>query len=403
MTTSKKHPKHTDAWKAAEWDYESLQAEAMMPFLGRPPSSDEITEQLADIVRACPKFYPAVLELGLRKLADGGGAAGEQRISEGFQLLLELADPKQLDDELDALIEHLENLWRYDLSRRCLEVAVERHPRKAALRDSLARALAELEDLEGAVQQVSQAVAFAPRNPCFRANLGLYHLMAGNADEARLHLTAAQRRDPDNEAIQGNLKIADYISEHGGDFFDYLLRPVDEDEFKRLDDEGDVEALDARSASYNSSRLEAFARSLARDTDKRPQCAKTMNTLMKFLSFVERVANMAGFLYERLAFVHTHFDAIMHKFIFKFGDVDRQMIEDICGCLVEYYGFLARSCLVSTSHFKRFQRTVRERKKPLIEKMKRYNQIRHDDDLPEHEKEAIREELFEGDHVWPHI
>jgi hypothetical protein len=35
--------------------------------------------------------------------------------------------------------------------------------------------------------------------------------------------------------------------------------------------------------------------------------------------------------------------------------------------------------------------------------MHRYNEIRHDDSISEEEKEDIREELFEGDHVWPFI
>jgi hypothetical protein len=39
----------------------------------------------------------------------------------------------------------------------------------------------------------------------------------------------------------------------------------------------------------------------------------------------------------------------------------------------------------------------------LLEKMERYNAIRHDQDLDEDEKEEIRAELFEGDHLWPFI
>jgi len=40
-------------------------------------------------------------------------------------------------------------------------------------------------------------------------------------------------------------------------------------------------------------------------------------------------------------------------------------------------------------------------KKELIGKMQRYNAIRHNNDLDEEEKEAIRDELFDGDHAWP--
>ena len=165
----------------------------------------------------------------------------------------------------------------------------------------------------------------------------------------------------------------------------------------------DVEQLDHLCGAYNHDRLEAFGQWMAADADKRSRCAVMLATLTSFFDFVDRVANMAGLLNERLAFVHRHFDAIMHKFIFKFGDVDRKMIAEICGSLLEYYGFLAQHGLVSAEELKPFQKLVRSRKKVLIEKTERYNEVRHDDALDEDEKEAIREELFGDDHAWPHL
>jgi tetratricopeptide (TPR) repeat protein len=396
-------PKGTDAWEAAEWEYSSLHATRMMPLPGMSPSPDELTEGLAEIVRTCPKFYPAVLELGIRKLARGAGAAEEKRILKGVRLMLEVGDPEHLDEEIGLLIDNLENIWRYDVAKRCLELLVERHPQKALFRDYLAHDLAKLGDVTAALHQANQAVAMAPDNPFFRCNLGLFHLMAGSADEARTHLTAAHRLDPDNEVTRGNLVILDYISEHGGNFFDYLLRPVDEDEIAGLEDEEDFEDLDHLCNSYNGDRMAAFGQNLACDADKRARCADTIGTLTIFFDFVDQVANMAGFLNERLAFVHQHFNAIMHKFIFKFGDVDRAMIEDVCGSLLEYYGFLERAGLVPSDELEEFQTLVRSSKQELLEKMERYNEIRHNDDVDEEQKEAIREKLFEGDHAWPHL
>ena len=112
---------------------------------------------------------------------------------------------------------------------------------------------------------------------------------------------------------------------------------------------------------------------------------------------------MAGFLNERVAFVHEHFDAIMHKFIFKFGDVDRTMIADVCDLCWSITAFSRDRRLVPANELERFQKRVGSRKKGLIEKMERYNEVRHDEDVDEDEKEAIREELFGGDHAWPHI
>ena len=107
-------------------------------------------------------------------------------------------------------------------------------------------------------------------------------------------------------------------------------------------DDDDSEELDRLCDAYNRDRLTAFGLSLIRDKQRRSRAADMMSTLKTFFAFVDRVANVVGFLNERILFVHRHFDAIMHKFIFKFGDVDRPMIEDICESLLEYYGFLER-------------------------------------------------------------
>ena len=42
-------------------------------------------------------------------------------------------------------------------------------------------------------------------------------------------------------------------------------------------------------------------------------------------------------------------------------------------------------------------------KEELIDKLKSYNTIRHSEDMDEDEKEAIRHELFEGDHARPFL
>lgn len=395
--------KKSDAWEAAEYAYSELHARRMMPLPGMSLSSAQVTARLASIVRACPSFYPAVLELSLRKLAAGAKGAEDERILKGLQLLLDLADPKHRDEEIESLIDNLENLCRFDLAKLCLELLVERFPQQARFRDYLGHATAKLGDVQAALGHANQAVTMAPDNPFFRCNLGWLHLTAGNVDQARTHLTAAQRLDPDNEVTQGNLVILQYITKHGGSLSDFLLRPVDEKKIERLSKKDDTEQLDRLCGAYNRDRLAAFSQWLAIDADKRSQSAAMIDTLTNFFDFVDRVANMAGLLNERIAFVHQHFDAIMNKFIFKFRDVDRKMIADVCGSLLEYYGFLAQHGLVPAEELKPFQDLVRSRKKVLIEKTERYNEVRHDDDLDEDEKEAIREELFGDDHTWPHI
>jgi hypothetical protein len=58
---------------------------------------------------------------------------------------------------------------------------------------------------------------------------------------------------------------------------------------------------------------------------------------------------------------------------------------------------------VDEAEFAGFQETVLKMKDELLDKMKRYNAVRHDPTVSEKKKEKLREELFEGDHVWPHI
>ena len=217
------------------------------------------------------------------------------------------------------------------------------------------------------------------------------------------HLLAALRLDPENATNRGNLEVQKYLARHGGDFSDYLVRPADAEEIERLSDDNDLEALGRLCATYNRDRLQAFGRHLAADEKRRGRCADVIRTLECFFDFVDRVSVMAGLLAEHIGHVHEDFEPIMHKFIFKFADVDGEMMEDLCDSLLEYYGFLARRNLVSPAAIKRFRAMVRRKRDGLIDKVERYNAIRHDDDLGDEEKEAIREDLFEGDHTWPHL
>jgi tetratricopeptide (TPR) repeat protein len=391
------------AWKTAQWEYEELVAQGMMPFFGDRLPPEEIIEQLEMIIKDCPNFYPALLDLELRKLAAGGNGGAERRLEEGFYHLLELAEPEHMEEELDNLIENLEKLWRFDLSSRFLKVLVERHPRNASFQDSLAHATARTGDVNGALHYVDKAVELEPENPHFRSNQGWLHMMAGNLEEAREALEAAAGLDPVNEVVKGNLEIYDYLKEHGGNYFDYLLRPAERERIEQLADEEAWEEVDRLCASYNTCRFEAMAQAfLQGDEGNVSRLADKLATLREFFGFVGKV-DQDGHLNEDLAFIHEYFEPIMHKFIFKFYDIDREMIEEIYEALIEYYNFLASRKLVPFEDLKRFQKKIFAMKKKLLEKMQRYNQIRHNDDISDEEKEVIREELFEGDHVWPFL
>ena len=137
----------TDAWKAAEWQYSSIQAAMMLPFPGLARSPGEIIEELEEIARECPEFYPAVMELGLRRMAGGADGSAAEQIEMGLRLMLDVGDPQYMEEEAAALHDNLENLWRFDLCKRCLEILVERFPDKALFWDYLGNATAQLGDV----------------------------------------------------------------------------------------------------------------------------------------------------------------------------------------------------------------------------------------------------------------
>jgi tetratricopeptide (TPR) repeat protein len=219
-------------------------------------------------------------------------------------------------------------------------------------------------DVDTALLYIAKAVEMEPDNPHFRSNLGWIYLIANKMEEADKTFVDALRLDPDNEAVKGNLEIHRYLTKHGGNHLDYLLRSADKEGIDRLADEEKWEEMDKLCTSYNDCRVEAMAQALLQeDEHKRSRLADLLATLSQFFRFVQKVDQSGYMLNEDLTFIHENFKPIMHKFIFKLHDIDREMIE----------------------------------------KMQRYNMIRHNGDMDEEEKEPMREELFEGDHAWPFL
>ena len=228
--------------------------------------------------------------------------------------------------------------------------------------------------------------------------------MAGELEEAGDALRRARQLRPRDKVVKGNLRIHAYLSKHGGTYLDYLLRPLDREKMDRLADQERWDEADRLRAEYKGCRMEAFAQCMLLEAgEKRSQLPDLLGTLRAFFDFVEKVDADGVFLNEDILFVHRHFKPIMHKFIFKFGDVDHETIEGLYKALTTYYRFLSGRGLVPAAEFKQFRKTILELKGELINKMERYNTIRHDDAMDEDQKEAVLEELFEGDHAWPHI
>ena len=226
--------------------------------------------------------------------------------------------------------------------------------------------------------------------------------MAGDLDGAAPLLERAAVRDPDDEVASLRLSILEHLRDSGGTYSDYLARPADREELDRLADDEDWEAVEELCSEYNRDRLGAWiqdmlvAEDVARLTDR-------VSTLVGFFNFVSGLSQGPYLLHEYLDFFEARLEAILHKFVFKFGDVDEKMIDELHDALCSFFGCMASKGVVRPGELQDFVSGFEELKPTILDKMKRYNAVRHDPDLDEAELEAIREEIFEGDHLWPFL
>lgn len=394
----------SEKWKKAEWMFEQLCIAGMMPMFGEPLAHEEHIEQLEEIVGVCDRFYPAVIELGLRRLTAEPDGAAERRLDDGVNLMFDLAESDHLVEEFDVLVENLERLRRYDLSHRYLKTMVSQDPTNAEYRDSLALALAFLGELDAALTEIAEAVELEAGNPYYRSNQGWIQLIAGNLEEARVALDLAACFNPDDEVIQGNLQVLEWLVENGGTFWDYLLRPADISAIEELADDEEWQEVDALCEAYNSGRLEAMAvEMLGGDEEQRRRLPDLLATLRLFFGFVRECRADTYYLNDDVITMTTAFRPLMHKFIFKHSDADRALIGEICGSVLEFFAFLTAHDLVSADEYRELQSEVQRLEPELLDKAERYGEVRHDRDIDEAEMERIRDELFDGDHFWPHL
>ncbi len=136
--------------------------------------------------------------------------------------------------KIDGVVENLEDMWRFDVSRRLMEALSEHGRPKADWHDSLAYAAARLGDFEAAAKHIGAALQLRPRDKNLWSNKGLFLLMQGQLNEAVIALSKARKLAPEDPIILGNLKAHEYLTEHGGNYFDYLVRPLDREKMDEL-------------------------------------------------------------------------------------------------------------------------------------------------------------------------
>jgi tetratricopeptide (TPR) repeat protein len=290
-------------------------------------------------------------------------------IDKGFRLMMDLADPMHHAENMDGIIENLEKIWRFDISRRLLNMLADHQSLGADLLDSLAHAEARLGDLDAALLHIKEAIKLAPKDYGFWANKGWHHLMKGELKDAELALKKALQIKPKDPVASGNLTIFQYLRRHGGTYWNYLERPLDLAEIERLIDQEDDQATEL-CEDFNACRIETFAQAaLLKGGKDLSRLSDLLATLRSFFDFVAQIDSSGFFLNEDIAVISENYRAITHKFIFKYGDVDHEMMEEVWESLQAYYGFLAGRGIVVAADFEMLQKIIRETKDEFLDKI----------------------------------
>ncbi len=408
MSTQKlKNIKKTNAWKAAEWDYGEIIAEYQFPLFSERPTVETMARRMDEILETCPQYFPASLFRGQLYILEGKHELAIQHYDQGFEMMLILANKEEQITTVDNFIDFLELQLRYDLCCKYLRKFIELFPKKALFFDYLASNLAQSKNgnIEDALSIQDKAIELEPLNATFLSNQAWLNLIAGRLDEAETFLNKAFEIKPDHKHVKGNLEILEYLKKNGnGTFLDFLLRPINREELQQLDVDEDYEKLDALCNEYNECRMHAFKHILLKEGEYSAyKVSELSKTLILFFRFIDQIMNVVGFLYEDIFDVYDYFEHIMHKFFFKYRDIDDEIFDDIYNSLIIFYDFLSKHKLVGSEEYKEFVKGINGKKSTLRKKMHRYNDIRHNYEMREEEKENIRDELFEGDHLCPFL
>ena len=95
----------------------------------------------------------------------------------------------------------------YGLAERHFRAAVESNPKSNEAWLGLAASYDRLARYDLAERAYRQLLSTQGRTPEVLNNLGYHHMLRGNLAQARSYLQEAERKDPGNPMIQGNLHL----------------------------------------------------------------------------------------------------------------------------------------------------------------------------------------------------
>lgn len=402
-TRSKKNLEDTDAWASADLEYIELLASDRMPFFGPPLTGEGRIKRLKEILRTCPEYYPVIMELGKRYILMGKDDLARSRFEKGFLLA---GKHLSMEDSIEGyynVCEFLEERFRFRMALEFYERLMNIENDKAKVYDHMSHSHVWLGEYDEAFENMQKTLELCDSNSRYYCNMGWVEMLRGNPVAAKSMLERSLELDESDNITKNNYDVCKLLLKDKklNNWEDYLLRPVDREYILKLEDEEDWEEHDKQVGTFNYSVTEAFKFELMHNTEYTShEKNDIIFTLAYIFKFIEEIQGSGYFLYDDMATVSDDFKPIMHKFIFKTGDIDEKIFNDVYSALLEFYGFLAKRKLVSTADYNELKEVMLELKPELMEKMRRYNEIRHNDDYTEEEKEDIRDELFDGDYTW---
>jgi len=381
-------------WKRAEDNYGMFKMDSTMPFFGRIEPEDQV-KHLNDILSECPDFYPAIIDVGLKKIQIDLIDEGIEDIISGVELLFRLGNKKEKEHYFESIASVLMKLSYFDVHIKILEIAIAADPKNVELRDELAFVSIRNGDFNSFKEHIEEALKLEPGHPSCTNTYGLGLLMNGNLDEAEDYLERALCSSESRETAKTNLKTLEWLKKHKNkNYYDFFAQPLSDAVRKEAEETGSEEIF----REEGSDAMYCVLQDLGREKKYR-ELRILGESMDAFFDFCSQVSS-ESFCLKNFYFFDENIKGIMHKFIFKHGDVDEEMIRDIFTGLTAFYTSYAKYDTSIQKNVKEFNK----RCKPLLEEMlvktEKYNAVRHDYSMDQGELEDIREELFEGDHDW---
>ena len=393
---------NTDAWINADWEYSELIAQDMVPLLSAPLVGQERIDYLNQILDVCPEYYPVLIELGYRYIQGGKDEDGKESIDKGLQSLKAHFSKEKLIDVYYDIGEFFEKSIRFEMAIEYYNQLMELESDKAKVYDSISYCHYYLGDMKKAFETQQKALELNDSNSKFYCNMGWIEMIRGNLDTAKTMLEKSLELDQEDEVTVNNYEALQLMLKNKRlkNWEAYLLRKTDYEYLDKLEDEDNFAEYDKQVRIYNRDKIEAFKTYLVQKPNYTPaEKYDILFSLNYIFDLIRESYDNDYFFNDNIVWMEVSFKPIMHKFILKTGDIDDEIFNGMYTAILEFYRYLVKQKVVSG--YKSLKNEMLNIKPELMEKMVRYNEIRHNDEYTEDEINEIREELFEGDAFMP--